>query len=72
MYNPEYIKWVNSTIQDVEYARRPGAIDVGWEELAETAAENDEPVVVMVTQTTVSRYCLRKFLKKQLECQGVT
>lgn len=55
VYNPDYIKWVNESIHDIQYERQPGVIEVGWNDLAKKAA-SAEPVVVMVTQATVSRY----------------
>lgn len=53
VYNPDYIKWVDENIHNVQYERWPGVVEVGWNELAKKASM--DPVVVMVTQATVSR-----------------
>lgn len=55
VYNPDYIKWVSENVHDIQYERQEGVIEVGWNKLAKKAA-SVEPVVVMVTQATVSRY----------------
>lgn len=55
VYNDEYKDWIRDTIRPVEYVNQTGVIELGWQGLQQRAAAG-EPVVVMVTQATVSRW----------------
>lgn len=54
VYNPDYIKWVEENIREIDYVRKPGAMSLKWDALTDVDLQAN-PVVVMVTQTTVSR-----------------
>jgi hypothetical protein len=49
---------VRENIHAIEYEQKPGAIDLKWDKLQDVHLEQ-EPEVVMVTQTTVTRYDVR-------------
>ena len=54
VFNPDYIKWVGENIREIDYVRKPGAMSLKWDTLTDGDLQ-ESPVVVMVTQTTVSR-----------------
>ena len=54
VFNEDYLKWVEDNIHGIDYLRKAGAMSLKWEGMADIDL-HQQPVVVMVTQVTVSR-----------------
>lgn len=61
VFNPDYIKWVEENIREIDYVRKAGAMSLKWDAMTDVDLQ-ESPVVVMVTQTTVSRYAPSSFV----------
>ena len=61
VFNPDYIKWVEDNIKEIDYVRKASAMSLKWDTMTDVDLQ-ESPVVVMVTQTTVSRYVSKAFL----------
>lgn len=55
VFNENYLKWVEENIHEIDYLRKARAMSLKWDGIVEIDVEQ-QPVVVMVTQVTVSRY----------------
>lgn len=62
VFNPEYIKWVEDNIKDIDYVRKASAMSLKWDAMTDVDLQ-ESPVVVMVTQTTVSRCAPKELFK---------